>query len=347
MTINPCAPGAQGESMIVFALESSCDETAAAVVRDQKEILSSVVSSQIDTHRQFGGVVPEVASRLHVENIAEVVDQAITQSGLGWEDIDLISVTQGPGLIGCLHVGVQAAKTLALLFDKPLVGVNHLAGHIYANKFDTELKFPLLALLVSGGNSELIYMKDETSFEILGETLDDAIGEAYDKVARVLGLGYPGGPKIDKLAKEGSPIYSLPKPKAPGEYDFSFSGLKSGVLQFVQRMEKKGESWKVEDLAASFQETALEEIFSKVRKAIADHPDLKQMIVGGGVSANSRLRQKVAELAKEHPQMDFNVPPMSCCTDNAAMIALAGEIAYANGRRADDTLTADASLELF
>lgn len=332
--------------MNVFAIESSCDETAAAVVRDQKEVLSSVVSSQIDTHKQFGGVVPEVASRLHVENISAVISQAIEESGLGWDDIDLISVTQGPGLIGCLHVGVQAAKTLAMLYDKPLVGVNHLAGHIYANKLDTTLRFPLLALLVSGGNSELIYMKDESSFEILGETQDDAIGEAYDKVARVLNLGYPGGPKIDRLARQGKPVYKLPRPKAPGEYDFSFSGLKSGVLQFVKRMERSSESWTMEDLAASFQETALEEIFEKVRKAIKNHPEIRQMIVGGGVSANSRLREKVQELAKQHPEIDFNVPPMSCCTDNAAMIAIAGEIAYKNGRISDESLSADASMEI-
>ncbi len=379
--------------MIVFAIESSCDETAAAVVKDQTEVLSSIVSSQIDTHTQFGGVVPEVASRLHVENVSVVIDQAIRQSGLTWDDIDLISVTQGPGLIGCLHVGVQAAKTLSMLYNIPLVGVNHLAGHIYANKLDTTLQFPLLALLVSGGNSELIYMKDENSFDVLGETQDDAIGEAYDKVARVLNLGYPGGPKIDKLAKLGKPIYKLPQPKAQGEYDFSFSGLKSGVLQFVKRMErqnetwtmedlaasfqetaleeifskvrkaiKKGlksgvlqfvkrmerqnETWTMEDLAASFQETALEEIFSKVRKAIKNHPEVKQMIVGGGVSANSRLREKVQELAAQHPDMDFNVPPMKCCTDNATMIAIAGEIAWNNGRRSDLSLGADAGMEI-
>lgn len=332
--------------MIVFAIESSCDETAAAVVKDQTEVLSSIVSSQIDTHTQFGGVVPEVASRLHVENVSVVIDQAIRQSGLTWDDIDLISVTQGPGLIGCLHVGVQAAKTLSMLYNIPLVGVNHLAGHIYANKLDTTLQFPLLALLVSGGNSELIYMKDENSFDVLGETQDDAIGEAYDKVARVLNLGYPGGPKIDKLAKLGKTIYKLPQPKAQGEYDFSFSGLKSGVLQFVKRMERQNETWTMEDLAASFQETALEEIFSKVRKAIKNHPEVKQMIVGGGVSANSRLREKVQELAAQHPDMDFNVPPMKCCTDNATMIAIAGEIAWNNGRRSDLSLGADAGMEI-
>lgn len=332
--------------MIVLGIESSCDETAAAVVKDRSEVLSSVVSSQIDTHKEFGGVVPEVASRLHVEQISHVLKEAVDRSGLSMDEIDLISVTQGPGLIGCLHVGVQAAKTMALLFDKPLVGVNHLAGHVYANLLDTTLQFPLLALLVSGGNSELIYMKDLNSFEVLGETQDDAIGEAYDKVARVLNLGYPGGPKIDKLARQGQPVYTLPKPKAQGEYDFSFSGLKSGVLQFVNRMERKGESWKMEDLAASFQETALDEIFDKVKLAIQNHPEVRQMIVGGGVSANSRLREKVQELAAQHPDMAFNVPPMSCCTDNAAMIAIAGDIAYANGRVNDESMGANASLEL-
>lgn len=332
--------------MIVFGIESSCDETAAAVVKDKTEVLSSVVSSQIDTHKEFGGVVPEVASRLHVENISYVIDQAIKDSGLSWDDIDLISVTQGPGLIGCLQVGVHAAKTLSMLYDKPLVGVNHLAGHIYANMLDTELKFPLLALLVSGGNSELIYMKDVNSFEVLGETTDDAIGEAYDKAARVMDLGYPGGPKIDKLAKQGQPIYSLPKPKAQGEYNFSFSGLKSGVLQFVQRMERTNQEWKSEDLAASFQETALDEIFDKVKKALDAHPDVAMMITGGGVSANSRLREKVHELEEQYPDVKFNVPPMSCCTDNAAMIAIAGQIAYENGRRSSLDMSADCSLEL-
>lgn len=332
--------------MIVFGIESSCDETAAAVVKDGREVLSSVVSSQIETHKEFGGVVPEVASRLHVENISDVIDQAITQSGLTWDDIDLISVTQGPGLIGCLHVGVQAAKTLSMLYDIPLVNVNHLAGHIYANQMVSDLKFPLLALLVSGGNSELIYMPDINTFNVLGETQDDAIGEAYDKVARVLDLGYPGGPKIDRLAKEGKPVYTLPKPKTQGRYDFSFSGLKSGVLQFVKRMERNGESWQMADLAASFQETALNEIFDKVRLALADYPDVKQFVVGGGVSANSRLREKVEELAAAHPNVEFHVPPMRCCTDNAAMIAVAGDIAWKAGRRADESLGADASLEM-
>ena len=332
--------------MIVLGIESSCDETAAAVVKDKKEILSSVVASQIDTHKEFGGVVPEVASRIHVENISYVIEKAVKDSGLDWKDIDAIAVTQGPGLIGCLHVGVQAAKTLALLKEKPLVPVNHLAAHIYANEMVVDMEYPVMALLVSGGNSELIYMTDPHSFEILGETQDDAIGEAYDKVARVLNLGYPGGPKIDKLARQGKPVYQLPKPKTQGEYDFSFSGLKSGVLQFVKRMERQNKEWTMEDLAASFQETALAEIFDKVEKAIEAHPETKHFVVGGGVSANSRLREKVQELAGKYPDITFTVPPMSCCTDNAAMIAVAGDIAYETGRRAQADLTADAGLEL-
>lgn len=332
--------------MIILGIESSCDETAAAVVKDKKEVLSSVIASQIDTHKEFGGVVPEVASRIHVENISGVIAKAIEDSGLGWNDIDAVAVTQGPGLIGCLHVGVTAAKTVAELFEKPLIPVNHLAGHIYANEMVTEMKFPLLALLVSGGNSELVYMKDPYTFDVLGETQDDAIGEAYDKVARVLDFGYPGGPKIDKLARQGRPVYTLPKPKTQGKYDFSFSGLKSGVLQFVKRMERKNESWTMEDLAASFQETALNEIFDKVRLALDDHPEIKHFVVGGGVSANSRLREIVKSLEAEYPNVEFTVPPMRCCTDNAAMIAVAGEFAAEQGRKADASLGADASLEL-
>ena len=332
--------------MIVLGIESSCDETAVAIVKDKKEVLSSIVASQIDVHTQFGGVVPEVASRIHVENISICISQALEQANMTMDDIDVVAVTKGPGLIGCLHVGVQAAKTLAFAFHKPLVPVHHLAGHIYANALVTDLKFPVLALIVSGGNSELVYMKDINSFEILGETQDDAIGEAYDKVARVLNLGYPGGPKIDKLAKSGQAIYDLPKPKTEGKYDFSFSGLKSGVLQFVKRMERKGETFKMEDLAASFQETALDEIFSRVVAVLNDYPDIRHFVVGGGVSANSRLRERIAELREIYPDIEFTVPPMSCCTDNANMIAVAGQIAYEAGRTTDASLTADSGWEI-
>lgn len=332
--------------MIILGIESSCDETAAAVVRDRKEILSSVVSSQIDVHKEFGGVVPEVASRIHVENISWVIDKALKDAGLDMQDVDAVAVTRGPGLIGCLHVGMQAAKTLAFAFGKPLVPVHHLAGHIYANGFVTDLQFPLAALVVSGGNSELVYMKDLHSFEILGQTMDDAIGEAYDKVARVMGLGYPGGPVVDKMAAQGTPVYTLPKPRTDGKYDFSFSGLKSGVLQLLQRMERKGETVVPEDLAASFQKTALDEVFDKVRLVLEDHPELKMFVVGGGVSANSGLRARMQELETEFGDVTFVVPPMYCCTDNAAMIALAGDIALEEGRTGDAALSADAGWEI-
>ena len=332
--------------MIVLGIESSCDETAVAIVKDKKEILGSVVASQIDVHKEFGGVVPEVASRIHVENVSYCIEEALKQANMTMEDIEVVAVTKGPGLVGCLHVGVQAAKALAFAYHKPLVPVHHLAGHIYANELIVDLEFPVLALVVSGGNSELVYMKDETSFEILGETQDDAIGEAYDKVARVLHLGYPGGPKIDKLAREGKPIYALAKPKTQGKYDFSFSGLKSSVLQFVKRMERTNQTFEMADLAASFQEAALGEIFDRVQTVLNDYPDVKHFIVGGGVSANSRLRERIEELKGLYPNVTFTVPPMSCCTDNANMIAIAGEIAYQSGRRADDSLTADAGWDI-
>ena len=234
---------------MLLAIETSCDETACAIVKDGKEILSNIVSSQINVHTLYGGVVPEVASRIHVENISTVIEEAIKEAGVTMDDIDGIAYTQGPGLIGSLHVGVQAAKTLSYFFDKPLIPVNHMTGHIYANQFVSDLKFPLLALVVSGGHSQLVWMKHEWSFEVIGETRDDAIGEAYDKVARVLDLGYPGGPVIDKLAKEGKPHYELPTPKTDTKYDFSFSGLKTAVLQLQQRERKKGNEIISADLA--------------------------------------------------------------------------------------------------
>ncbi len=233
---------------LILAVESSCDETAVAVVADGKEILSNVVATQIDVHKEFGGVIPEVASRIHVENISMVIEEALHKANVAMEDIDAVAVTQGPGLVGCLHIGVQAAKTLAWAFHKPLVPVHHIAGHIYANRLITDLKFPLLALVVSGGHTELVYMKDEWSFEILGTTQDDAIGEAGDKVGRVLGLPYPGGVYVDRIAKEGKPMYKLARPKTENPMDFSFSGLKSSVLQFIDRCKRKNETFAAADL---------------------------------------------------------------------------------------------------
>ena len=317
-----------------------------AVVKDKKEVLSSVVASQIDVHTEFGGVVPEVASRIHVENISYCIEKALKDANITMEDVDAVLCYARSWLNWMFTRWCASAKTLAFAYHKPLVPVHHLAGHIYANELVVDMKYPVLALVVSGGNTELVYMKDETSFEILGETQDDAIGEAFDKVARVLGLGYPGGPKIDKLAKEGKPVYELAKPKTQGRYDFSFSGLKSSVLQFTKRMERQGKTFDMADLACSFQECALDEIFSRVRGVLDDHKDIRHFVVGGGVSANSRLREKVEELRNEYPEVEFTVPPMYCCTDNASMIGVAGTIAYLSGRRGDASLTTDSSLEI-
>lgn len=314
-------------SQIILAIESSCDETACSIVKDGNEILSNIVSSQINVHKKFGGVVPEVASRIHVENISVVIDEALKAAGVGMNEIDAIAFTQGPGLIGSLHVGVQAAKTLAWVHNKPLIPLHHIIGHIYANGFVDTLTFPLLALVVSGGHTELVYMKDEWSFDILGTTQDDAIGEAYDKVARVLGLPYPGGPAIDKLAKEGKKHYVLPTPKTEKELDFSFSGLKSAVLQLIQREEKKGESIVPADLAYCFQETALDTLVSKTVKAVEKYSP-KQVVLAGGVAANSRLREKMIERIGSIEGVHLTIPPLWCCTDNAAMIGAAGSVAY-------------------
>ena len=330
----------------ILAIESSCDETAVAIIKNAKEIVANVVATQIDVHKDFGGVIPEVASRIHVENISMVIEEALKKANMDVADVDAIAVTQGPGLVGSLHVGVQAAKTLAWAYDKPLVPVHHIAGHIYANQLITELAFPLLALVVSGGHTELVYMKDEWSFEILGTTQDDAIGEAGDKVGRVLGLPYPGGVYVDKIAKDGKAIYTLAKPKTENELDFSFSGLKSSVLQFIDRCKRKNETFLPEDLAASYQETAFEALLERARKALElYHP--KQMLLAGGVAANSCLRKKISEdMAKAYPEVTFIIPPLSCCTDNAAMIGVAGTIAYQHGERGDFALTADPGMEL-
>ena len=330
----------------ILAIESSCDETAVAIVKNGKEVLANVVATQIDVHKDFGGVIPEVASRIHVENISMVIEEALKKAQMQVEDMDAIAVTKGPGLIGCLHVGVQAAKTLAWAYRKPLVPVHHIAGHIYANALIADLKFPLLALVVSGGHTELVYMKDEWSFRILGTTQDDAVGEAGDKVGRVLGFPYPGGVYVDKLAKDGKPVYALAKPKTEHELDFSFSGLKSSVLQFIDRSKRKQEEFVPADLAASYQETAFEALLSRARKAIEQYHPV-QMVLAGGVAANSCLRQKVNEnLTKEYPNVEFIIPPLSCCTDNAAMIGVAGSVAYRHGVRGNFDLTADPGIDL-
>lgn len=329
----------------LLAIESSCDETACAVVEDGCMILSNIVSSQINVHTLYGGVVPEVASRIHVENISAVIREAVEKAGTTMDEIDAIAYTQGPGLIGSLHVGVQAAKTLAWQFHKPLIPIHHLTGHIYANRFVSELEFPMMALVVSGGHTELVWMKNDWDFQVIGTTWDDAIGEAYDKVARVLGLGYPGGPIMDKMAKEGRPHYKLPVPKTASPFDFSFSGLKTAVLQLVEREKRAGNEVDPADVAYAFQETALNSMVSKTVSAVKEYKP-KMIVLAGGVAANSRLRQLMQEKMQEVPEVKLIIPPMYCCTDNAAMIGAAGYVAYRHGCFGDLDAAADPSLEM-
>ena len=308
--------------MIILAIESSCDDTCVAILKD-KELLSNVVSSQTEFHNKYGGVMPELASRLHVEKITYVIKEAVSKANITLQDVDYIAFTVGPGLVGSLHVGMQAAKTLALLLNKPLVPVHHLAGHIYANRFVSDFKFPLLALVVSGGNTELVYMKDELKFEIVGQTLDDAVGEAYDKVSRLLGTGYPGGPIIDKLAHQGECIYKLPLPKNDDSLDFSYSGLKSAVINLIHNMNQRNQEFKNEDIAASFQEVATEILIKKVKLALKKYPEIKTFVAAGGVSANSGLRDKLVNLlSNKYKNVELILPKLALCGDNAAMIGM-------------------------
>ena len=320
----------------ILGIESSCDETSVSIVKNGTEEIATSTSTQIDIHKDFGGVVPEIASRHHVKNVTMVLEDCFDKANMTLDEIDAIAITYGPGLIGSLLIGLETAKTLAFIHNKPLIPVHHIAGHIYANSLVKELKFPLLALVVSGGHTEIIEMTDHYKFNKLGGTLDDAIGECYDKVARVIGLEYPGGPKIDKLAKEGQPTYKLPVPLKDDSYNFSFSGLKSAVINLAHNEEQRGNKLNEADLATSFQKVAIESITTKIRKAIVEK-NIKTVIVAGGVAANQGLRTAMQEVAEEL-NVDLSIPPMKYCTDNATMIAAAGYYAYLDGRRADLTL---------
>lgn len=318
------------KDMYILGIESSCDETSIAIVKNGTEEIATVISSQIDIHKEFGGVVPEVASRHHVKNITIVLEECLEKAHMTMEEIDAIAITYGPGLIGSLLIGLEAAKTLAFIYQKPLIPVHHIAGHIYANSLVKELEFPLLAVVVSGGHTELIEMDDHYKFNKLGGTLDDAIGECYDKVARIMGLEYPGGPKLDKLALEGKDTYKLPMPLQDNSYNFSFSGLKSAVINLSHNEEQRGNKLNHADLAVSFQKVAVGSVTSKVRKAIKER-GIKHVLIAGGVAANSILRSKMQELADEC-KVDLSIPPMKYCTDNGTMIAAAGYYAYLDGR---------------
>ncbi|WP_188804561.1 tRNA (adenosine(37)-N6)-threonylcarbamoyltransferase complex transferase subunit TsaD [Sporolactobacillus putidus] len=330
---------------MILGIETSCDETAAAVVENGTKILANAVASQIDIHRRFGGVVPEVASRHHVDQITIVCEEAMRESGISWGDLDAIAVTQGPGLIGALLVGVNAAKALAFAHGIPLVPVHHITGHIYANRFVHELQFPLIALVVSGGHTELVFMKAHGSYQVIGTTRDDAAGEAFDKVARTLGLPYPGGPEIDRLAKQGKASIDFPRAwLEEGSLDFSFSGLKSAVINYIHNERQRGREISKADVAASFQVSVAEVLVKKTMLA-AGRYDIRQLLVAGGVSANSRVRKEMTAAA-ETRGIPLVIPPLRLCTDNAAMIAASGTIGFLKGMRADLALNGSPNLAI-
>ncbi len=332
------------KDVYIFAIESSCDETSMAIVKNGKEIESFTVLTQMDTHAKFGGVVPEVASRMHTENITMVFQETIAKSSISMDRIDAIAVTYAPGLLGSLLVGVEFAKTLALVYKKPLIAVNHMIGHIYANRIDNDLKFPLLALVVSGGHTDLIKMNKDYDFQILGSTLDDAIGEAFDKVARILGLQYPGGPNVERLALQGQPTYDLPKPLNDSSYNFSFSGLKSSIINLVHNEQQRHHEIRKSDLACSFQTAAVDQLKRKVKLALKNG-EYQELILAGGVSASRYLRHEMEEIAINH-HIPLSVPDFKYCTDNAAMIGAAAYPLFLNHQFADFNLNAQSNLPI-
>ena len=327
------------KDIYTLGIESSCDETAVSVVKNGREILSNVVNTQIPIHTLYGGVVPEIASRNHINNISLVTKMAIQNANIHFEDIDIVACTYGPGLVGALLVGLSYGKALSFALNKPLVGVNHIEGHIAANYITyQELKPPFLCIMMSGGNTQIVYVKDYTDFEVLGRTKDDAIGEAFDKVARVIGLGYPGGPKIDKLAEKGVSNIELPKTHVEG-LDFSFSGIKTAVIN----LQHKEPDINKENLCASFQKAITEMLMEKVDAAI-EKTNMKKIVLAGGVSANSYIRKEFEELQKQ--EIEVYMPDMKLCTDNAAMIASAGYYDYMAGKLDDLSLNAVPNLKL-
>lgn len=332
------------KDIYILAIESSCDETSIAIVKNGVEVITNIVSSQINVHELFGGVVPEIASRMHIENITIVLDQALKTSGMSMDDLDAIAVTYGPGLIGSLLVGLQAAKTLSFIYNKPLVPVHHIAGHIYANNIGKAMNFPLISLVVSGGHTELVLMKENYSFEYIGGTLDDAVGECYDKVARVIGLAYPGGPKLDALAHTGIDSYNLPLPLDDDSYNFSFSGLKSSVINLKHNEEQRGNKINDANLAASFQNRVIKILTKKTMKALKKY-NVDNLIIAGGVSANKGLRDEFKKLCDEN-NINLSIPDLKYCTDNAAMIGAAGYYAYKLSRIANLDLNSKANDEL-
>ena len=317
----------------ILGIESSCDETSISIVKNGKEEIVTTTLSQIDIHKKFGGVVPEIASRSHAECITIVIEDCLSKANMKMEDITAIAVTYGPGLAGSLLVGVEAAKTLALCYNKPLIGVNHMAGHIYANNLVDTMDFPLICLVISGGHTEIIYMDEDLSFKKIGFTIDDSVGEAFDKVARVIDVPYPGGPVIDKLSKIGKDTYDLPLPMDDDSYNFSFSGIKSAVINLVHNEKQRGNEIRKEDLATSFENIVVKTLTKKTMKAI-DEYKVKELLIAGGVSANSGIREEFDKLCTEKG-IKLVVPKLAYCTDNGAMIAAAGYYYYKKGLFSD------------
>lgn len=332
------------KDVYILGIESSCDETSASIVKNGKEEINTVILSQIDIHTLYGGVVPEIASRNHVKDITFVIDKCLKDANMTIDDINAIAVTSGPGLIGSLLVGLEAAKTLAYVNNKPLISVHHIAGHIYANNIEKEMEFPLISLVISGGHTDLIYMKDNYTFEKIGGTLDDAVGECYDKVARVVNIGYPGGPVVDKLAKKGKITYNLPIPLNDESLNFSFSGLKSAVINLVHNEKQKNKEINKEDLCASFQDVVVKSLTEKTIKAMKKN-NVNNLILAGGVAANSGIRESFEKLSKKEG-FKFSYPSIKYCTDNATMIATAGYFMYQKKHFSNMELNAKSSIKL-
>ncbi|KRM13613.1 tRNA (adenosine(37)-N6)-threonylcarbamoyltransferase complex transferase subunit TsaD [Paucilactobacillus suebicus] len=332
---------------LILAFESSCDETSVAVIEDGHKILSNIIATQIDSHKRFGGVVPEVASRHHIEQVTRCLNEALEEANVTYDDLTAVAVTYGPGLVGSLLVGVTAAKAVAWAHQLPLIPVNHMAGHIYAARFVSEFHFPQMALLVSGGHTEIVYIEDEYHFQILGETRDDAAGEAYDKIGRVLGVTYPAGKVIDDWAHEGNDTYHFPRAmEKENNFDFSFSGLKSAFINTVHNAEQRDDELNKYDLASSFQQSVVDVLAEKVMRALDQYP-VDQLILAGGVAANAGLRDRLErDIETLHPQTTLIKAPLKLCGDNAAMIGAAGYVAYNHHILADMDLNAVPGLEL-
>ncbi len=322
----------------ILAIETSCDETSMAIVKNGKDIVGLTILTQMDTHANYGGVVPEIASRMHTENITIVLEETLKRAKMTIEDIDAIAVTYAPGLLGSLLVGVECAKTLAFIYNKPLIAVNHTMGHIFANNIEYDIVYPTLALIVSGGHTDLLVLENETTIKRLGSTIDDSVGEVFDKVARVLGMPYPGGPNIEKSAAKGQNTYDLPHPMQEEGYNFSYSGLKSYIINLVHNEKQRNREIRTNDLACSFQTVAVDELTRKVKYAL-EQTGIKNMILAGGVSANKYLRKEMEKVCNDL-NVTFHVPNILYCTDNAAMIGCAAYPMYKNKQFADFTLNA-------